>query len=77
MTAAMYRECRRAVHVVTREGRVLTAGRASLFVLAELGWKPVATLFSQVPFVWLVEAGYRVVANNRRFFSRFMFRREV
>jgi predicted DCC family thiol-disulfide oxidoreductase YuxK len=62
--------CRDAVHVRTADGQWLRAGRASLFVLERIGWPRFARLAQRRPFVWLVEAGYRVVAANRAFFSR-------
>ena len=58
------------MHVITRDGDVLRAGRATLFVLEALGWRPVARLLSVPPLIWIVELVYRVVASNRRIFSR-------
>jgi predicted DCC family thiol-disulfide oxidoreductase YuxK len=66
--------CERAAHVITVDGRVLKAGRASLFVLRELGFRRIAWFLRLPPFIWCVELGYFVVARNRRFFSRLMFR---
>jgi hypothetical protein len=74
MTPELRAACRDAVHVLTPDGQVLKAGRAALFVLRGLGY-PVG-LFALPPFIWGVEAGYQVVARNRRLFARFMFRRE-
>jgi predicted DCC family thiol-disulfide oxidoreductase YuxK len=65
MTPALRRACARAVHVVTPEGRVLRAGRATMYVLAELGWRRTAALLATPPLVWAVEAGYALVAANR------------
>lgn len=62
------------MHVIAREGEILRAGRATLFILGELGWGFWARLLARPPFVWFVELGYRIVAGNRYFFSRFMFR---
>lgn len=76
MTEELSRACARAAHVVCPDGTTLRAGRASLHVLAGLGWRRTARLFSLPPFVWLVELGYWVVARNRHFFARFFFRRE-
>jgi hypothetical protein len=53
---------------------VLTAGRAWLFILEELGWRPVARVLAMPPLVWAVELGYAAVAAHREFFSRFLFR---
>src|SRR5262249_25440456 len=76
MTPGLYAACDRAVHVLTTDVKTLRAGRASLFVLANLGWGWIARLLALPPFVWLVEIVYRIVASNRGFFSRFLFTRE-
>ena len=75
MTPDIYSACERAVHVVTIEGRVLKAGRATLFVLERIGWGRFARLLSYPPLVWLVEIGYWIFAHSRKFFALFMFRR--
>ncbi|HMK71935.1 MAG TPA: hypothetical protein VK454_01275, partial [Myxococcaceae bacterium] len=67
--------CARAVHVVTPEGEVLRAGRASLYVLARIGHPLLARVLAVPPLLWIVELGYWLVARNRQFFSRLMFRR--
>jgi predicted DCC family thiol-disulfide oxidoreductase YuxK len=74
VTAALRTACVRAVHVITEDGRVLRAGRASLFVLGETGWPRAAAVLRVPPFVWAVEAAYRLVASNRRLFGRLLFR---
>jgi hypothetical protein len=68
------RACADALHVITRRGRVLRAGRAALFVLGELGWRRTALFFGFPPFLLFVEAGYYVVANHRRRFARLLRR---
>jgi predicted DCC family thiol-disulfide oxidoreductase YuxK len=73
MTPQLSRACRRAVHVITPDGKVLRAGRAALYLFGVAGWPaPVVTLLGLPPLVWLVEIGYRIVADNRPFFSRFL-----
>ena len=75
MTPDLRARSERAVQVLTSDGRHLEAGRASLFVLEEIGWHPALTrLAARRPLVWLVEFGYRLVAQNRGFFARFLFR---
>ena len=74
MTAALAQRCARAVHVITPEGLVLSAGRASLCVLGLIGYPRLARIGAIPPFIWLVELGYWIVARNRQFFSRFLFR---
>jgi hypothetical protein len=76
MTDALAARCARAVHVITPAGALLRAGRASMYVLARIGWPRAAGIASRRPLIWLVEAGYWVVARNRPFFARFLFRRE-
>ncbi len=77
MTPALRVQARKAVQVITVDGHQLSAGRAILFALAETDWNPsVARLAARRPFIWLVELGYWVVARNRPFFGRFLFRSE-
>jgi len=76
MTPALYAACAHAVHVVKADGTVLRAGRASLYVLEHLGWGRIARVLAHPPFIWIIELGYRIVAANRPFFARFLFRRE-
>ena len=71
MTPALHEACRHAVQVVAGDGRTLRAGRAGLFILERLGF-PVGPLWWP-PLVWFVEIGYRVIANNRNAFSRWLF----
>ncbi len=74
MNPPLYEACQKAVHVITTKGRILKAGRASLFVLEELGYFPwLVRPFTWPPLVWLTELGYRIVANHRSFFGRFLF----
>ena len=75
MTPALRQQAERAVQVITPRGQQLSGGRAVLFVLAQVGWRPGLVRFaSQRPFVWAVELGYGIVARNRSLFSRFLFR---
>ena len=62
------------MYVITPEGRMLRAGRASLCVISVLGWRRTAAILSRPPLIWAVEIGYRIVADNRSFFSRLLFR---
>ncbi len=77
MTPTLREQARKAVQVITVDGHQLSAGRAILFALEETDWHPsAARLAARRPFIWLVELGYRVVARNRAFFGRFLFRSE-
>src|SRR5262245_65198387 len=69
MTPELRDACKRAAHVITSEGRVLRAGRASMFVLRETGHPLLGRIFAMPPLVWLVELGYIIVARNRSGFS--------
>jgi predicted DCC family thiol-disulfide oxidoreductase YuxK len=75
MTPRLYEACARAVHLITPDGRVYQDGRAVLAVLGLLGWRWTTAVLSLPPLVWAVELGYRIVAGNRPFFGRFLFRR--
>jgi hypothetical protein len=74
MTPQLYEACRQAVHIVTAGGRVIKAGRASLFVLEQIGYsKWLIRLLTWPPLIWGVELGYWLVTHNRPFFSKFLF----
>jgi hypothetical protein len=73
MTPELREACKRALHVVTTSGEILSAGRATLFVLEKLGYRRVARLLRVPPLVWLVELGYRIVARNRTIVARLLF----
>ena len=74
MTPRLARACRNAVHVVAPDGQTLKAGRAALYVLRAIGWPgALITILGLPPLVWLVEIGYRLVANNRPFLSNYLF----
>ena len=78
MTPRLYEACQRAVHVITADGRVIEAGRAVMFVLEEIGYpRWLVRPFTWPPLAWLTELGYWLVANNRPFFSKFLFTRQL
>lgn len=75
MTPELYKHAQRAVQVITSDGRRYAAGRAILFILKEIGWHPtLVRVAHRQPFVWVFEFVYRIIASNRPFFLRFMFR---
>jgi hypothetical protein len=76
MTPTLYAACERAIHVLQPDGTLLCAGRASMFILARIGWGWVARLLMLPPFIWAVELGYWIVAHNRAFFARVLFHNE-
>jgi predicted DCC family thiol-disulfide oxidoreductase YuxK len=73
VTPELRAACRRAMHVLTADGQVLRAGRASLFVLRETGNRRLATFLGLPPLVWAVELAYRIVARNRAQLSWLIF----
>lgn len=76
MSPELQQQARRALQVITRNGRRLSAGRAVLFVLEELDWHPtLVRLAQQQPFLWAVELGYGLVAHNRGLLARLLSRR--
>lgn len=75
MTDDLRRVSRRSMIVVTNDGRQYVGGQGVLFVLETVGWHPTTMrIAARRPFVWVIDAGYRLVAANRQFFSRFFFR---
>jgi hypothetical protein len=77
MTPELREQASRAIQIVTFDGRRLSAGRAILFVLEEIGWHPTLSRLGQHrPFIWLIELGYSIVERFRLFFGRFLFRSE-
>jgi len=75
MTPELREACSKAVHVITADGEPIRAGRATLFIFERIGWGAFARLLGYPPMIWFVELGYQIVARNRMFFSKFMFRR--
>jgi len=77
MTPSLYAACRQAAHVITATGRIIKAGRAAMFILEEIGYpRWLIRPFTWPPLVWFTELGYRIIANNRPFFSKFLFTSE-
>jgi predicted DCC family thiol-disulfide oxidoreductase YuxK len=75
ITPKLRQQAERAVQVVTPEGQQLAAGRAVLYVLRQVGWRPaLVRIASRRPFLWVVELGYWIVARNRSLFSKLLFR---
>lgn len=72
MTPLLQIQARRAVQLITMDGRQLSGGRAVLFALRETGWHPhLIRLLEHRPLVWAVDISYRYVAANRPRFDRF------
>ena len=76
MTDHLRDACVKAMHVVAIDGKVYRGGRASLYILRHTGWGWFARLLMVPPFVWSADLGYWIVARNRSFFAKFLFKRE-
>jgi predicted DCC family thiol-disulfide oxidoreductase YuxK len=74
MTDILAQRCERAVQVVTQEGDILSAGRACLYVLEKVGYPRLARVWRLRPLIWCIEIDYWLVARNRQFFGRWLFR---
>jgi len=78
MTPPLYEACKKAMHLVTDDGEILRGGRAMMFVLERINWGYgiLPGFLSLPPMIWFVELGYKIIAANRQFFSRFIFNRD-
>lgn len=76
MTPALHAACERAIHVLTADGEILRAGRASMFIMEQLGYEGFARVMSRPPMIWGVECGYWLVARNRPLVALFILRGE-
>ena len=74
MTPALYDQCGHAIHLIYPDGRIERAGKAALSVLGMLGYKRTALILKFPPFIWFVELGYWIIANNRMHISRALAR---
>ena len=77
MTPELAKACAYALHVRTRDGEMIEAGRATLFVLDQVGFTVLARILGLRPFVWGFELAYWILARNRHVFGRFLFRGEA
>lgn len=72
MTPLLRVQVQKAVQLITAEGDQLSGGRAVLFALRETGWHfNLIRLLERPPFIWVIDAAYRIVAANRPRFARF------
>lgn len=72
MTAELRVRSQKAIQLIHPDGRITSAGRASLDVLRLLGWRKTAAFFRRPPLIWAVEGGYRLVARSRGIVSRLL-----
>ncbi len=73
MTEDLRRRCQREMYVVTEDGRELGGARGVLFLFQETGWGAFAKLLALPPFIWILSAGYWLVARNRGLISKLFF----
>ena len=66
--------CHNAVHLSHPSGKMERAGQACLTVLSLMGYGRLSDFLRSWPLILFVEIGYWIVAHNRSFFSRFLFR---
>lgn len=74
MTEAFRARCGRSIQLFLPGRPALSGGKAALAVLSLLGWNRTAACLSSPPLVWGAEIFYRLVARNRRFLGRVIFR---
>ena len=72
MTPALRVACERSLHVITAEGQTLLGADALLFVYQMVGWR-VAGWARVRPVRWTLEPFYRLLAANRRWFSKVLY----
>jgi predicted DCC family thiol-disulfide oxidoreductase YuxK len=70
MTPELREECKEAVHVVLRDGSILRGGAACLFALREVGYN-IPEALTRSPLNLMTEGAYKLVARNRKLFSKF------
>ena len=75
MTPEFAAACEEDMYVLCTDGTVVRGGRGMLFVFGEIGWGRMARLLLVPPMIWIVNVVYTLVATNRRFFSRILFRK--
>jgi hypothetical protein len=72
MTPELREACRRALHVLTRDGRTLAGGDALPIIVGALGWHRTARVTARPPLIWLLRPGYALVARFRGPLSRLL-----
>jgi predicted DCC family thiol-disulfide oxidoreductase YuxK len=70
MTPDLYEQCKRTIHVVCPDGRLLRGGSGCLYILHILGYRRTAAVLGCWPLSWCIDVGYRLVARNRHVLAR-------
>ena len=73
MTPTLRDQSRKAVQVVTSDGKILSAGAACAFVLEQIGYRRLGRFMMWQGARPIVEWGYRRAANNRSWIGRLIF----
>ena len=73
MTPEVYARCDKEMYVITSDGQALPGVKGFLFAMKETGAGSWVTLLSYPPFIWIMQAGYWLVARNRGLISRLFF----
>jgi len=73
MTPEIFDGASRALYAVTRDGRILRGADAVFFAWRETGGGFLAAVLGNPPLIWLMRAGYWLVARNRGLISRWFF----
>ena len=72
MTPELQEACARAMHVVRADGTMIVGMDAVIFCYEQLGWRWLR-VGTWIPFRWPLALAYKVVAANRRIFSKILF----
>lgn len=75
MTPALQEACAGAMHVILPDGSMQIGDKSVIYVYETLGYG-IASVFRYPPLSWVTPSMYRLLANNRRTFARFVFRDE-
>ncbi|MBL8060400.1 MAG: DUF393 domain-containing protein [Chthonomonas sp.] len=63
---------KREIIVRLASGRELGGANAVLFILSQSGWGWFARMLMLPPFIWVLGAGYWIIARNRQRISRLL-----
>lgn len=69
-------ECSQAIHVIKSNGEIVKAGQAAMFLGRFTKWNRLARIGEWPIFLPFVEIGYKIVADNRPLFSKFVMKAE-
>lgn len=72
MDPVLRQACKKALHVLTIDGKKLRGARATLFVLENTGWGGAARFLQFPPLIWLGEAFYYLIAWNRKWLGKLL-----